>query len=80
VTKHESEANRASASAQTAGSRMPSLTRTRASEQRDDLPRRQAGKCGHELYFIRDGIVIIPKNGVIPHGTVIEPARKPTAS
>ena len=22
-------------------------------------------------YFIRDGIVIIPKNGVIPHGTVI---------
>jgi glucose-1-phosphate adenylyltransferase len=25
----------------------------------------------HELYFIRDGIVIIPKNAVIPHGTVI---------
>lgn len=25
----------------------------------------------HELYFIRDGIVIIPKNGIIPHGTVI---------
>jgi glucose-1-phosphate adenylyltransferase len=25
----------------------------------------------HDLYFIRDGIVIIPKNGVIPHGTVI---------
>jgi len=25
----------------------------------------------HPLYFIRDGIVIIPKNGVIPHGTVI---------
>jgi glucose-1-phosphate adenylyltransferase len=25
----------------------------------------------HALYFIRDGIVIIPKNGVIPHGTVI---------
>ncbi len=25
----------------------------------------------HELYYIRDGIVIIPKNGVIPHGTVI---------
>jgi len=25
----------------------------------------------HELYFIRDGIVIIPKNGVIPHNTVI---------
>jgi glucose-1-phosphate adenylyltransferase len=25
----------------------------------------------HPLYFIRDGIVIIPKDGVIPHGTVI---------
>jgi len=25
----------------------------------------------HALYFIRDGIVIIPKNGIIPHGTVI---------
>ena len=25
----------------------------------------------HELYFIRDGIVIIPKNGIIPHNTVI---------
>ncbi|HUZ08394.1 MAG TPA: glucose-1-phosphate adenylyltransferase [Candidatus Paceibacterota bacterium] len=25
----------------------------------------------HELYFIRDGIVIISKNAVIPHGTVI---------
>ena len=25
----------------------------------------------HELYFIRDGIVIIPKNAVLPHGTVI---------
>jgi len=25
----------------------------------------------HELYYIRDGIVVIPKNGVIPHGTVI---------
>jgi glucose-1-phosphate adenylyltransferase len=25
----------------------------------------------HALYFIRDGIVIIPKNGVIPHGMVI---------
>lgn len=25
----------------------------------------------HPLYFIRDGIVIIPKNGVIPHGTII---------
>jgi glucose-1-phosphate adenylyltransferase len=25
----------------------------------------------HELYFIRDGIVIIPKNAIIPHDTVI---------
>ena len=25
----------------------------------------------HPLYFIRDGIVIIPKNGTIPHGMVI---------
>jgi glucose-1-phosphate adenylyltransferase len=25
----------------------------------------------HERYFVRDGIVIIPKDGVIPHGTVI---------
>ena len=25
----------------------------------------------HPLYYIRDGIVIIPKNGVVPNGTVI---------
>ena len=25
----------------------------------------------HPLYFIRDGIAIIPKGGIIPHGTVI---------
>ncbi|HTL71748.1 MAG TPA: glucose-1-phosphate adenylyltransferase [bacterium] len=25
----------------------------------------------HELYFVRDGIVIIPKDAIIPHGTVI---------
>ena len=25
----------------------------------------------HPLYFIRDGIVVIPKSGIIPHGTVI---------
>ena len=33
-----------------------------------------AGKpenADHSLYFIRDGIVIIPKGGIIPHGTVI---------
>ena len=25
----------------------------------------------HELYYIRDGVVIVPKNGVVPHGTTI---------
>ena len=25
----------------------------------------------HSLYYIRDGIVVIPKNGAVPHGTVI---------
>jgi glucose-1-phosphate adenylyltransferase len=33
-----------------------------------------AGKpenADHALYYIRDGIVIIPKNGIVPHGTVI---------
>lgn len=25
----------------------------------------------HELFYIRDGVVIIPKNGVVPHGTTI---------
>jgi len=33
-----------------------------------------AGKpenADHPLYFIRDGVIIIPKNGIIPHGTVI---------
>jgi len=25
----------------------------------------------HPLYFIRDGVVIIPKNGIVPTGTVI---------
>jgi glucose-1-phosphate adenylyltransferase len=28
-------------------------------------------KVDHPNYYIRDGIVIVPKNGVIPHGTVI---------
>jgi glucose-1-phosphate adenylyltransferase len=28
-------------------------------------------KVDHALYYIRDGIVIVPKNGIIPHGTVI---------
>jgi len=25
----------------------------------------------HPMFYIRDGIVIIPKNGVVPHGTII---------
>jgi len=28
-------------------------------------------KLDHTNYCIRDGIVIVPKNGVIPHGMVI---------
>ncbi len=40
----------------------------------DNVTITPAGKpenVDHPLYFIRDGIVIVPKNGVIPHGTVI---------
>jgi len=34
-------------------------------------PKDKPENVDHPLYFIRDGIVIIPKNGVVPHGTVI---------
>jgi len=34
-------------------------------------PKGKGENVDHELYYIRDGIVIIPKNGCIPHGTVI---------
>lgn len=40
----------------------------------DNVTITPAGKpdnVDHEQYFIRDGIVIIPKNGIIPSGTVI---------
>lgn len=40
----------------------------------NDVTITPAGKpenLDHELYYIRDGIVIIPKNAVIPDGTVI---------
>jgi glucose-1-phosphate adenylyltransferase len=40
----------------------------------NDVTISPAGKpenVDHEFYFIRDGIVVIPKNAVIPHGTVI---------
>jgi len=34
-------------------------------------PAGKPDKVDHENYYIRDGIVIIPKNGAIPHGTAI---------
>lgn len=34
-------------------------------------PAGKPDKVDHPLYYIRDGIVIVPKNGEIPHGTVI---------
>jgi glucose-1-phosphate adenylyltransferase len=34
-------------------------------------PQGKPEKVDHENYYIRDGIVIIPKNAAIPHGTVI---------
>ena len=34
-------------------------------------PEGKSDTVDHPLYYIRDGIVIIPKNGVIPSGTVI---------
>jgi glucose-1-phosphate adenylyltransferase len=34
-------------------------------------PDGKPSEADHPLYHIRDGVVIIPKNGVVPHGTVI---------
>jgi len=34
-------------------------------------PAGKPDKLDHPSYFIRDGIVIVPKDGVIPHGTII---------
>ena len=34
-------------------------------------PKDKPNDVDHALYFIRDGIVIIPKNGIVPHGTII---------
>ena len=34
-------------------------------------PRGKPASVDHPLYYIRDGIVIIPKNAIIPDGTVI---------
>ena len=40
----------------------------------DDCTISPAGKpneVDHAHYYIRDGIVVIPKNGIVPHGTRI---------
>jgi glucose-1-phosphate adenylyltransferase len=34
-------------------------------------PEGKAKDLDHPLYYIRDGIVVIPKNGLVPHGTTI---------
>lgn len=34
-------------------------------------PAGKAENVDHPLYYIRDGVLIIPKGGVIPHGTVL---------
>jgi len=34
-------------------------------------PAGKPDKVDHPLYYVRDGIIIIPKNGVIPHGTIL---------
>jgi glucose-1-phosphate adenylyltransferase len=34
-------------------------------------PRGKPDHVDHPTYYIRDGIVIIPKNGIVPHGTII---------
>ncbi len=34
-------------------------------------PAGKPDQMDHALYYIRDGIVIIPKNAIIPHGTVL---------
>lgn len=34
-------------------------------------PSGKPDKVDHQFYYIRDGIVIVPKNGIIPHNTII---------
>jgi glucose-1-phosphate adenylyltransferase len=34
-------------------------------------PRDKPATVDHDMYYIRDGIVIVPKGAIIPHGTVI---------
>lgn len=34
-------------------------------------PEGKPREVDHDLYYIRDGILIVPKNGLVPHGTVV---------
>jgi glucose-1-phosphate adenylyltransferase len=34
-------------------------------------PHDKPDNVDHPMYYIRDGIVIIAKNGIVPHGTII---------
>jgi glucose-1-phosphate adenylyltransferase len=34
-------------------------------------PEGKTGDVDHPLYYVRDGIVIIPKNGAVPSNTII---------
>ncbi len=34
-------------------------------------PAGKPDKVDHQFYYIRDGVVVIPKGGIVPHGTVI---------
>ena len=34
-------------------------------------PKGKPDTVDHDMYYIRDGVVIVPKSGVIPHGTII---------
>jgi len=44
------------------------MIKMRGLEQREDSPAGKPEKVDHELYYIRDGIIIIPKRHH-PHGT-----------
>ena len=35
------------------------------------IPAGKPENVDHANYYVRDGIVIIPKNGIIPHGMTI---------
>jgi len=44
---------------------------TRIGDRVEIRPRPRGTDEDHELYYVRDGIVVIPKNGIVPAGTVI---------